>query len=178
MTTLALTVIGDDQAGLVSALAEIVTAHEGNWEESRLAELAGKFAGIVVVTMAPDKTKAFEKAVKGLGAKLEVTVHEVADDAHGAVPEDAERVSLEIMGQDHPGIVSAVAGIFAKHGVSVEELSTEVTEAPMYGGTLFDAKARLALPGDVDLAAVRADIEAIAHEIFVDATFEEATIGE
>lgn len=178
MTTLALTVIGDDRAGLVSALAEIVTAHDGNWEESRLAELAGKFAGIVVVSVPPDNVKAFEKALKGLGDQLDVAVHEVAEEAHGAAPEDAERVSLEIMGQDHPGIVSAVASIFARHGVSVEELSTEVRDAPMFGGTLFDAKARLAIPGNVDLAAVRTDIEAIAHEIFVDATFEDATIGE
>ena len=45
MATLVLTVIGDDRAGLVNALAEAVTAHGGNWERSQLAELAGKFAG-------------------------------------------------------------------------------------------------------------------------------------
>ena len=49
MATLVLTVIGDDRAGLVNALADVVTAHGGNWERSQLAELAGKFAGIVLV---------------------------------------------------------------------------------------------------------------------------------
>ena len=43
--------IGDDRAGLVNALADVVSAHEGNWERSQLAELAGKFAGIVEVSV-------------------------------------------------------------------------------------------------------------------------------
>src|SRR5690606_26345178 len=53
MSTLVLTVIGDDRAGLVNAVAEVVARHGGNWERSQMAELAGKFAGIVLVTV-PD----------------------------------------------------------------------------------------------------------------------------
>ena len=50
MATLVLTLIGDDRAGLVNAVAEVVARHGGNWERSQMAELAGKFAGIVLVT--------------------------------------------------------------------------------------------------------------------------------
>ena len=48
MPRLVLTVIGDDRSGLVEALANVVTNHGGNWEHSQMAELAGKFAGIVI----------------------------------------------------------------------------------------------------------------------------------
>ncbi|HAM44044.1 MAG TPA: amino acid-binding ACT protein, partial [Propionibacteriaceae bacterium] len=51
MPMLILTVVGDDRAGLVAALAEVVSAHGGNWERSELAELAGTFAGIVEVSV-------------------------------------------------------------------------------------------------------------------------------
>jgi len=47
MTTLVLTVVGADRAGLVAAVADVVTEHGGNWENSELAELAGAFAGII-----------------------------------------------------------------------------------------------------------------------------------
>ena len=50
-----LTVVGDDQAGLVAALATVVSALGGNWEQSRLAELAGKFAGVVSVAVPAER---------------------------------------------------------------------------------------------------------------------------
>src|SRR5215510_7265224 len=53
--SLVLTVIGDDRVGLVQALADAVSTHGGNWEQSQMAELAGKFAGIVVVTVPADR---------------------------------------------------------------------------------------------------------------------------
>ncbi len=53
MTPLVLTLIGDDRAGLVSAVAGAVSEHGGNWDRSQMAELAGKFAGIVLVTIPP-----------------------------------------------------------------------------------------------------------------------------
>ena len=55
MTTLVLTVIGDDRSGLVGALSGVVADHGGNWDRSQMARLGGKFAGIVMVTV-PDRS--------------------------------------------------------------------------------------------------------------------------
>jgi glycine cleavage system regulatory protein len=44
---------------------------------------------------------------------------------------------LELVGQDRPGILRSVSGVFAAPSVSVEELSSERLSAPMGGGTLF-----------------------------------------
>lgn len=49
MGSLILTVVGPDRPGLVRALAEAVAARSGSWLESRMARLAGQFAGIVLV---------------------------------------------------------------------------------------------------------------------------------
>ncbi|MGH7106161.1 MAG: ACT domain-containing protein, partial [Acetobacteraceae bacterium] len=48
-TSLVVTFVGRDRPGLAHALAEAVAAADGNWLESRLARLAGEFAGIVLV---------------------------------------------------------------------------------------------------------------------------------
>ena len=53
MATLVLTVVGDDRPGLVDALSGVIAAHDGNWEQSRMAHLAQKFAGILLVQV-PD----------------------------------------------------------------------------------------------------------------------------
>ena len=44
-----LTVLGNDRPGLVGELASVISAHHGNWLQSSMAQLAGKFAGIVEV---------------------------------------------------------------------------------------------------------------------------------
>ena len=48
-TSLVLTVLGEDRQGLVESLASIIAAHEGNWSESRMAQLAGQLAHDLMV---------------------------------------------------------------------------------------------------------------------------------
>jgi glycine cleavage system regulatory protein len=72
------------------------------------------------------------------------------------------------VGNDRPGILRTVTGVLAAHGVNVEELSSECVSAPMGGGDLFQAKARVLLPAGVKLEGVRADLEKIATDLMVD----------
>ena len=52
-TELILTVVGDDRPGMVQDAANCVREVGGNWLESRMTRLAGKFAGVVRVSL-PD----------------------------------------------------------------------------------------------------------------------------
>ncbi|NIM63004.1 MAG: glycine cleavage system protein R, partial [Acidobacteria bacterium] len=49
--SLVLTVNGPDRPGLVEALSQTVAKHQGSWLESRMARLAGHFAGILRVSV-------------------------------------------------------------------------------------------------------------------------------
>lgn len=166
MTTLVLTVIGDDRAGLVKALADVVSAHGGNWERSHLAELAGKFAGIVEVSVPAARSAELAAALRPLEGLLEVEVHTGAADA----PAPRRQVLVELLGNDHPGILQAVSGALAEQGLSVTELETSTREAPMVGGRLFEARALVAVPDGFDLADLRTALEQIASEVLVDLT--------
>ena len=86
----------------------------------------------------------------------------------------ARRVKLDLLGADRPGIVQSVSGALAQRGVNVDELVTECVDAPMSGELLFKATANLSVPRDVDLEALRGRIEAIAADLMVDITLEEA----
>jgi glycine cleavage system regulatory protein len=44
-----LTAIARDRPGVVESLADLITAHLGNWVESSMAQLGGEFAGNVMV---------------------------------------------------------------------------------------------------------------------------------
>jgi len=81
-TSLVLTVLGEDRPGLVEALSHIIAAHEGNWLESRMAHLAGQFAGILRANVPEGNAAALLTALQGLAAHgLQVVVTRSSTDA-------------------------------------------------------------------------------------------------
>jgi len=172
-TTLVLSVIGDDRAGLVKALADVIAANDGNWERSHLSELAGKFAGIVVVTVPDARVDALREALAPLDGLLDVAVHDAAGASQDPTPpRDGQEVRVSLLGNDHPGIVGAVSGVLADHGLSVAELVTGTRPTPEAGGQLFEAVATATAPAGTDLAALQAALEELASEIMVDVSIE------
>jgi len=167
MATLVLSVIGDDRAGLVDALAAPIADHGGNWDRSHMARLAGKFAGIVVVTVPDERVDALGAALETVQAQGLLDVRVAIAAADGPV-EDTSLLSLHLIGQDRPGIVREIANALARRDVSIEELETSTASAPMSAEQLFQATASLRLPADVDLDALRLTLEDIANELMVD----------
>ena len=169
MAIFVLTVLGDDRPGLVTALSGPITGHGGNWERSQLAHLAGKFAGIVEASVPDDRYAALLDELTALEAHgLHVTV-ERSDEAEPADRAQAQGFVLELLGNDRPGIVAEVSAVLAAHGASIEELVTRVRDAPMSGGTLFEARAVLVAP-PAGADALRARLEGLADELIVDLT--------
>jgi len=168
--TLVLTIIGADRTGLVESLAKQIAATGGNWEESRMARLAGQFAGILLVTVDTSRTDELVAGLRGLEAVgLQVAVRPTT--GAGAAPA-AKHIQLELTGQDRPGIVRDVSRVLAERGVNVEELESEVGSAPMSGEAMFTARARLLVPPGLDLADLRTRLEALASELMVDLSLE------
>jgi glycine cleavage system regulatory protein len=164
-TSLVLTVLGVDRPGLVETLARVVSEHGGNWIESRMAHLAGHFAGILRVEVDASRADALAAALRELGASgLESIVHPDASAASTTAPV----VLLDLVGQDRPGIVREISHVLVAHGVNVEELHTECVAAAESGQQLFRAKARLRLPAGVSMTALRTALEAVTADLMVD----------
>jgi glycine cleavage system regulatory protein len=165
-TSLVLTVLGVDRPGLVESIARVVAEHGANWVESRMAHLAGQFAGILRVEVAADKAEPLSAALRSLGESgLESIVH---PDRTAPAAVDLPLVHLELIGQDRPGIVREISRVLASHGVNVEELKTECVSAPTTGQSLFRASAQLRLPAGVSEASLRTALEAVAADMMVD----------
>ena len=165
-TTLVMTVIGVDRPGLVQSVAACVADHGGNWLESRMCHLGGQFAGLLRVVVESARAEELVGALAGLEADgLRVTIR-VERESGPATAGTA--VVLELVGQDHPGILHQVSSVLAGRGVNVEELESECVSAPMGGGTLFQARATVLVPPWVSMGELRADLERIAADVMVD----------
>ncbi|HVR02585.1 MAG TPA: ACT domain-containing protein [Polyangia bacterium] len=175
MTDLVLTLIGPDRPGLVQAVAGIVAEHGGNWLESRMTHLAGKFAGILRAELPSERAAAALKALAALEERGLKIVAETVSRAERAAPE--RTMELELIGLDRPGIVREIAQLLAGSGVNVEELTTNRTSAPMSGEMLFEARAYVQVPGGTDIAKLRAALERIASDLMVEVKLEDRPPG-
>ncbi len=183
MAFLILTVVGPDRPGLVRALSAAVAARDGSWLESRMARLAGQFAGIVLVD-APEALLDDLRGLEGQGLRVLAqsatapadTVHVgTADpatrrtDAEGVVAPAAQpRLVLEVVGNDRPGIVRDIAQILADCRVNIEELATGVANGSFSGETLFQVTAWVRAPDEAAVEAMRSGLERLGNELMVD----------
>ena len=171
MIDLVLTLIGPDHPGIVDSVSEVVAAHGGNWLESRMAHLAGKFAGVLCVEVAEEKAAALEEVLGRLAVSgLKVIVERSS-------PVEAPRqhaMEIELLGVDRPGLVHEVSALLAAHRINVEELATDRRAAAHSGDHMFHAHIRVIIPETVDVTAVRQGLERLAGDLMVEIRLAEA----
>ena len=159
-----MTVLAADRPGLVSALSEAIAAHGGSWQESRMARLAGQFAGILRVECPAGETEALLKALAGLESQG-IAVQARKEEA--APAPERETLGIDIMGNDRPGIIRELSAAIAAAGANVEDLSTSLESAPMAGHPIFHAKGLVSLAADGDPADLIAAIEKLGPDLSV-----------
>jgi glycine cleavage system regulatory protein len=163
--TLVLTFIADDRPGLVDRLAETVADAGGNWLESRMANLAKKFAGIAMIEIPPGKVAALKKALAVLEKE---GFHLAVEEARAEAASPGALYQLDLVGPDQPGILHEITRCLAERGVSVEEMDTDIRDAPMSGGVMFYAEAQVRLPHNLNASELQSALEALAGSLMVD----------
>ena len=166
-----LIVTGSDRPGLTKALADAVHAAGGNWLESHLSRLGGKYVGSVLVELDSAALPDLEAQVRAVDASgLRVSVVGADDSPQPG----GDALTVELVGQDRPGIVREVTAVLAGLGVNIDSLTTSTEHGAWSGESLFRAEARVTLPPGVDRDEVQAALEGISGEVMVDFTVRKA----
>ena len=166
---LVITILGPDRKGLVKSLSETLKKHNGNWTESRMVHLAGKFAGLVQVSVSPNHVDELSTALMALQSKsLQISIQK-SNDNQSSHP--TKTMELELLGQDRPGIVQDITEQLSTLNVNIEELESEIKEASMSGGTLFRATLKLGLPENISPETVQDSLESMSDQFMVDINF-------
>ena len=164
-TNLVLTVIGDDKPGLVESLSQIIVNNSGNWLESNMSQLAGKFAGILLVSVADKNADKLIDELSSLSTQLTMVIEK----ASGIIAEGSlQTVEMNLVGNDRPGIVREISSALSNMSVNVEQLSTECVPAPMSGAALFKTRAILNVPADLALENLQNKLEQLADDLIVE----------
>jgi glycine cleavage system regulatory protein len=160
-TSYIVTFIGDDRPGLVESLSRVIESNRGNWLESRLSQLGGKFAGLVLVTLPDENGAALQtdlKALSSTGLSVRVTPATALPATH-----KGRSITLRVIGPDRLGIVREISRALAQRGVNVVEMDSDVSSAPMSAELIFKARIDAEIPEHVDLDDLEDSLEEIAN---------------
>lgn len=163
--SLVITLIGNDRPGIVESVAAVVLQHQGDWIESRMTNLNGKFTGILSVKIPQQAYQGFCADLKSSNEDLNLLIEEI-DDSYSQKMGQCYR--LELVGQDHPGIVHRITEALSEYGATVDDMETEICEASMSGETLFKANIVLCLETGQCIDELSEVLEDLANELIVD----------
>jgi glycine cleavage system regulatory protein len=154
-----------DRPGVVEALSSAVDAAGGNWLDSQLSRLGGRFAGVVLAALPADRCGELEAALHALLGEG-ITAHlSVCDNAaESALPVR----HISILGPDRHGIVLELTRALRAAGFNVLKLNTAVETAAMSGEPLFRAEATVELLEGCRLDELEWQLDAMAERMTLD----------
>lgn len=162
-----LTVVSDDKPGIVDAIAKVVSQCEGNWLESRLVKLGGKFAGVVHVTLPKDNEDPLKQALTNLKQQgISVTLEQHSQE--GEASAETTSAKFHAVGPDRPGIVKEITQALLQHNINLAEIETSLSSMPYSGEPLFEAEGYLQVPEGADLSKLQDAMADIADALGLD----------
>jgi glycine cleavage system transcriptional repressor len=169
-----LTAIGADRPGLVDEVAGWVHERGGNLEDSRMVNLRGQFAMMLLVSGDEAVIGRLRDGLSTLSRqsllRAELTEIEAGAAAGGAAatlgPAIPYRLTTSAM--DHPGLVQSVAHTLRDLGVNIESAETSLQQAPITGTPLFEMELVLSVPVATPVARLRERLGQTCDELNID----------
>lgn len=166
MQQIVITAVGQDTRGLVNRLTEQLADYQTNIADSRMVNLAGQFA-IVMLIEAPDsQAEALRQRLPEQVGALGLTLTTAPVREPGAKAGVPYRIRTYAM--DQAGIVHRISHVLAEHGVNIEDLTTRLDHGPHTGTPLFSMDLVVTVPTDVPLKDVRDSLEKLCAEMNCD----------
>lgn len=157
------TFIGDDRPGLVEQLADVIEQQGGNWLESKLSQLGGKFAGLILVSCPDVAAQGLQSALESkMGPACSIRVTACGE---AAAPPPGRDITLTVVGPDRQGIVREVSRALAQRSINVVRLNSDVVSAPMSAELLFQATIEARIPQGTDLDTLGDSLDDIANQM-------------
>jgi glycine cleavage system transcriptional repressor len=156
-----ISILGQDQPGIVAAVAGLICARKGNIENVSQTLLQSMFGALLIVAVPADETpEALQTALQATCASMNLFVHvePYVAPVINAKP-DVQPYIVTAIGPDRPGLVCEIAIQLARHEVNITNM-----QAIFKGGTkpldnlmIFEV--------DVPRQTVMNDLRAALHEV-------------
>ncbi len=173
MQQLVLTAVGPDHPGIVDSLTEALSNFGVNIADSRMTNLAGQFAIMMLLEVGDDQADALTHKLPGKAQAmgLTATLATTSDQPTrvGGVP---YRVRTYAM--DQAGLVHRFTHLLHTHQVNIEQLDTRLEHGAHTGTPLFSMDMIVTVPREVKLKDLRDQLEQLSAELNCDLDIDRA----
>jgi glycine cleavage system transcriptional repressor len=152
----------------VEDVSEFVFVRGGNIEDSRMANLNGQFAMIMLIGGAQDAIERISaeladlRSSAGLYVQLTPAIHTPTTDRHW--------LPYRLTGRalDQSGLVHKITDLLRSFEISIETMNTTLEAAPMTGAPVFSLDMILAVPSDTSLIDLRSEVARVCDALNID----------
>lgn len=166
MSELVITAVGPDRPGIASDFTGHVRGAGANLADSRMMNLRGHFALIVLVEGSPE-------ILEGLKSRLRKSASELGLTFDFSAAPKAEGVKgvpfrLKTYSMDQPGIVHEVTTFLREQNINIEQLETSLESAPFMGTPVFTMRLLMLVPSATNVKALRRALEELGDTLNCD----------
>ncbi|HEY8667616.1 MAG TPA: ACT domain-containing protein [Tepidisphaeraceae bacterium] len=169
MTHAILTAVGSDRPGLVDEVSEFIFQQGGNIEDSRMVNLRGQFAMMVLLSGTEETLGKIRAGLPGLSAATNLHAElRPAESARTAASAQALPYRLTATAMDQAGLVHHIAHLLKTMSVNIESLETRLAAAPITGAPVFEMELILSVPRSTAISKLRQSLGGLCDELNID----------
>ena len=163
MKNIIISAIGTDQLGIVSKLSSIINSHRANIEESRMTILGSDFVVVMLISLKEDCQEALLSSLNSI-ENLSISIKETSSKKiikH-------KSFNIELNGADNEGIVDVLSNYLTKNSINIQDMDTNITNAPITGAPLFNLRAIVEKSENIKLAEIKGDLYDLSEKLGVE----------
>lgn len=168
-----LSVFGPDRPGLVDEVSRFIFERGGNIEDTRMVNLRGQFAMILLVTASSAAAQRLQQELPELqrASKVRAELHPTTG---APAASDALPYRLTATAIDQPGLAHRIGHALRQLSVNIESLEAHLIAAPYTGAPMFEMEAILSVPRATPIKELRRVLEQLCDELNIDHRLEPA----
>lgn len=164
-----LTAIGSDRPGIVDEVSQFIFDHGGNIEDSRMVNLRGHFAMMLLIGGSGDVLERLQGEMAELRRRTGLHADlRPADTERSRRAGDAMPYRLKGTGIDQAGLVHRVAHLLREMNVNIESLDTQLKPAPYTGAPMFEIELVMAVPKATPVSEMRQRLGRLCDDLNID----------
>jgi glycine cleavage system transcriptional repressor len=163
-----LTALGSDRPGLVDEVSQFIFERGGNIEDSRMVNLRGQFAMMVLFGGADAALERIRGDVGTFGQSAKLHVEVAAVDANRPAAQPAMPYRLVATAMDQAGLVHRIAHALRTLNVNIESMETRLSAAPITGAPTFEMELLMSVPRTTPISKLREQVGKLCDDLNID----------
>ena len=164
-TKLIISANGPNKSGIVSELSKKINLCNGNIETSRMIQIENEFSILIMISITKEKIEKLKKEINKIKyLRIDITqLSKINKDEYNY------KYHLLISGADNEGIVFQFSKLLSSLKINIEEINTNIKNAPVSGTPIFIMDAIIGSTSIIDEMSFQEKLNTIAERLGVEA---------